>query len=243
MVTTDEDGLLHWANENYVLVFNGDLIDRGPENDAVLEMVSRLVDEAPAGRVRITLGNHESMILMSNDYQFVDWYSTSLDPESRKRFLQSICDGHVITAYDGYRHTYVHAGSVENYNPADVNESLVEVAELLLPVIGTKEDSQMQSQLATDYEFVLGKGNRRVKGPSAGLVWLDYDHLSPDSPPQVVGHTRHQNPNSKGNVHCQDILQENLDSAGGEGIFLETPGSLTTLIREPNDDVATTPIE
>ena len=240
VVTTDEDGRLHWANNDYVLVFNGDLIDRGPQNEATVAMVSRLINEAPQGRVRVTLGNHESMILMSKDYEFVDWYSTALGSESRKQFLHSICEGHVIAAYDGYNYTYAHAGATVDYSAKDVNRSLVEVAEQLLPAVGTMEDSQMQTQLASDYDFVLSKGGHRVKGPSAGLVWMDYTHLSPDSPPQVVGHTRHGRPNSKGNVHCQDVLQDNLGSEGGEGVFIETPKSLTALIREPNNEVKTT---
>ncbi len=243
VVTTDEDGRLHWADENYVLVFNGDLIDRGPNNDAVLAMVRRLVDEAPPGRIRITLGNHESMILMSNDHKFVNWYSTNLDTDSRKRFLQRICDGHVIAAYDGYRHTYAHAGASKKYIASNMNESLVEAAEQLYPVVGTMEESQMQSQLRTEYHRIFGKGDRHVKGPSAGLLWLEYDHLSTESPPQIVGHTPHLTPHSKGNTHCQDLILENRDSAGGEGVFLETPESLTALIREPSGEVATTHLE
>jgi len=237
IVTTDDHGRLHWANNNYVLVFNGDLIDRGTKNEAVLAMVSRLVDEAPPGRVRIALGNHESMILISKDYEFVDWYSTNLDSESRKQFLRTICDGHVIAAYDGYNYTYAHAGAAVDYSVEDVNKSLANAAEQLLPVIGTDQDSQVQTQLVADHDFVLGKGSRRVKGPSAGLVWINYTHLPSDSPPKVVGHTRHSHPNSKGNVHCQDILQDNLDTPGGEGIFIETPESLTALIREPKNGV------
>jgi len=243
VVTIDDDGSLHWADENYVLVFNGDLIDRGPNNDAVLAMVGRLVDEAPPGRVRITLGNHESMIFISNDHKFVDWYSTELDPEHRKRFLQSICDGHVIAAYDGYNHIYAHAGATEKYIASNVNEMLVEAAEQLYSVVGTTEESQMQSQLRTKYQRLLSKGDRHVKGPSAGLVWLEYDHLSTDSPPQVVGHTPHLNPHTKGNTHCQDLILENLDSAGGEGVFVETPESLTALIRDCNEGVTTIQLE
>jgi len=242
IVTTSEDGRLHWADNNYVLVFNGDLIDRGPKNEDTLAMVSRLVDEAPPGRVRITLGNHESMILMSKDYNYVDWYSTQLDSEARKQFLHTICDGHVTAAYRGYNYTYAHAGSTVEYSVRDVNESLVQAAEQLLPVVGTLEDAQMQTQLASDYDFVLGKGAQRVKGPSAGLVWINYAHLSPDSPPQVVGHTRHTHPQTKGNVHCQDVLQDNLESAGGEAVFIETPDSLTALVREGQKNTETIPL-
>jgi len=120
-----------------------------------------------------------------------------------------------------------------------VNESLIKAAEQLLPVVGTREDAQIQTQLASDYDFVLGKGTQRVKGPSAGLVWMNYAHLSPDSPPQVVGHTRHTRPQTKGNVHCQDVLQDNLESTGGEAVFIETPDSLTALVREGQKNTET----
>ena len=64
LVTTDEAGQLHWADNDYVLVVNGDVIDRGPANEACLEMVWRLQNEAPPGRVRYNLGNHELAILL-----------------------------------------------------------------------------------------------------------------------------------------------------------------------------------
>jgi len=174
---------------------------------------------------------------------FANWYSTNLDPELRKQFLQSICDCHVIAAYDGYRHTYAHAGAAENYIASSVNDSLVEAAEQLYPVVGTREETQIRSQLRTEYSRIFAKGTRHVKEPSAGLVWLEYDHLSIDSPPQVVGHTPHLNPRTKGNTHCQDLILENLDSAGGEGVFLETPESLTALTRDANGGVATTQLD
>jgi len=43
LVEADDEDRLHWAGgDEYVLVFNGDLIDRGPENEAVLALVERL---------------------------------------------------------------------------------------------------------------------------------------------------------------------------------------------------------
>ena len=75
VVTADDDGRLHWADENYVLVFNGDLVDRGPANEGVLELVARLVREAPPGRVRLTLGNHEALALSPDQFGFDEWFS------------------------------------------------------------------------------------------------------------------------------------------------------------------------
>lgn len=86
VVVADADGTLHWADENYVLVFNGDLIDRGPANDAVLKLVSRLIDEAPPGRVRLTLGNHEHILIAPDAFRLQGWYSTQAGTQHRERF-------------------------------------------------------------------------------------------------------------------------------------------------------------
>jgi hypothetical protein len=78
-----------------------------------------------------------------------------------------------------------------------------------------------------------------VKGPGAGLVWIKFDHLPAGAPPQVVGHTRHTRPQTNGNVHCQDLLLENLGAPGGQGVFVETPESLVVLLREQEQGVDT----
>ena len=242
VVTADSDGRLHWANENYVLVFNGDLIDRGPHNEEVLAMVARLVDEAPPGRVRVTLGNHEWMFMIADAYQYADWYSATVSDEERLEYLQQIADGHVVAAYEGHRFTYVHAGASESYEVNTVNESLIEAAAELETAVGTPEDSVVQSKLPEKYPNVLARGDRGVKDPGAGLVWIKFDHLTTDAPPQIVGHTRHTRPETKGDVHCQDLLLENRSSPGGQGIFVETPESLVALLREPEQGVATVPL-
>lgn len=63
VVTADDDGVLHWTDNDYVLVFNGDLVDRGNQNDATVALALRLMREAPPGRVQYLLGNHEMAIL------------------------------------------------------------------------------------------------------------------------------------------------------------------------------------
>lgn len=239
IVSVDDDGRLHWADENYVLVFNGDLVDRGPDNKRVLEMVARLIDEAPAGRVRVTLGNHEWMIMMPNKYQHVDWYSTETTNGERREYLQRIADGHVVAAYDGYTVTYAHAGARESYDIPTVNDSLIDAAAELESAIGTPDDPAIQSTLPEEYPTVLGTGDRAVKGPDAGLAWIHFKHLPADAPPQVVGHTRHRKPQTTGNVYCQDVLQDNLESTGGQGVFIETPDSLTALLRDAEQGVST----
>jgi hypothetical protein len=44
VITADSDCLLHWADDNYVLVFDGDLVDCGLGNDAVIAVVTQLIE-------------------------------------------------------------------------------------------------------------------------------------------------------------------------------------------------------
>lgn len=237
VVVTDEDGTLHWADENYVLVFNGDLIDRGPANEDVLEMVARLTAEAPPGRVRITLGNHEAILLSTDHFGFSNWFAGQVTVDDRRQFLEQILAGHVIAAYRGYNVTYAHAGSPIPYSVSEVNESLVTAASKLSDALGTEEDVRVQREVIDDHQRILGVGKGHPKSRGAGLVWLDFSHLPEDAPPQVVGHTRHTGPQRKGNVYCQNVLRSNLDSEGGEAVFVETPDSLCVLSRTPDGDV------
>ncbi len=240
VVVQDTEGKLHWADENYVLVFNGDLIDRGPKNEEVLGMVSRLISEAPPGRVRVTLGNHEGIILSSDYFGFSSWYSTQVDIDSRRALLTAIIDGHVIATYQGYNVIYAHAGSPELDRPQELNDMLVDAAEELLAASGTDTDTAIQRQVLDDYDQVLGVGEAHLKGEGAGITWLDFSHLPADAPQQVVGHTRHDRPEKRGNVFCQNIIRNNLDTSGGEGVFIESPEKLCTLIRQPDGQVRQT---
>ena len=105
--------------------------------------------------------------------------------------------------------------------------------------IGTTEDSVIQSELPEKYPEVLARGNRGVKGPGAGLVWIKFDHLPADAPLQIVGHTRQTRPQTNGNIHCQDLLLENRGSPGGQGVFVETSESLVAVLREREQGVGT----
>jgi len=254
VVVQDDDGRLHWADENYVLLFNGDLVDRGPANEGVLELVARLIAEAPPGRVRLTLGNHEALALSPDQFGFDEWFSGQVDDDARRQLYEAIVDGHVVAAYAGHTVTYAHAGADEPYDVSAANESLVAAAETLQEAISTDEDRAMQGRIIKDYPQVLGVGRNHLKGPEAGLVWLHFDHLSADAPPQVVGHTRHDAPTTNGRVHCQNVLRNNVDSPstssrghpddtvdsrGGEAVFVETPEALSALIRQSDGGVET----
>lgn len=231
IVIQDDDGHLHWADNNYILVFNGDLVDRGPENEGVLALVSRLIKEAPPGRVRVTLGNHEAFILSPEHFGFEQWFAGQVTTRDRLMFFEAITDGYVIASYEGYNYTYAHAGSSERYETDDVNETLVDAVSVLEATTGTLDDATSQSAVLETHDRVLGVGNRYYKGPDAGIVWLDFKHLRGDAHPQIVGHTRHDEPQEKGNVFCQNILRNNLSTPGGEGVFIESPSSLSALVR------------
>lgn len=242
IVVADEDGTLHWADENYVLVFNGDLIDRGPSNEEVLEMVARLTEEAPPGRVRVTLGNHEAILLSTDHFGFSNWFAGQVDTEDRRLFLEQILAGHVVAAYQGYNVTYAHAGSPDPYSVSEVNESLIKATEKLTDALGTRDDVRVQQQVIDEHRRVLGVGEGHPKSTGAGLVWLDFAYLPEDAPPQVVGHTRHKTPQRKGQVYCENVLRNNLDSAGGKAVFVEVPDSLSALIRRPDGGVEVEPL-
>ncbi len=201
-------------------------------------MVVRLVTEAPPGRVRITLGNHEAIVLSADHFGYPQWFAGNVNPYDRRRFLEQIEAGHVIAAYRGHNVTYVHAGSSDKYRVSEVNESLVEAARKLLEAAGTEDDVDMQRRVIDEYRQVLGVGKEHPKSLGAGLVWLDFTHLPVSAPPQVVGHTRHSTPQRKGKVYCQNVLRANLDSNGGEGVFIETPETLSSLTRKADGGVA-----
>jgi hypothetical protein len=62
----DADG--NWAGDDAYLVITGDLLDRGPDSRAIMDLVMRLESQAPesGGKVLLTLGNHEVMNLVGD---------------------------------------------------------------------------------------------------------------------------------------------------------------------------------
>ena len=231
-------GELQWAGgEEYVLVFNGDLIDRGAHSAEVLELVERLVDQAPPGHVRVTFGNHEMGILTPDFFNWGNWYSTTRTDDQRLSFLQHIRHGHTVAAYEGYNVTYAHAGLPEPYEVSEVNEELVAGARDLEAVIGDSEDAEMQEQLVLEYPRVFGVDGERGRGPEAGIAWLDFEYMPGDAPPQVVGHTRQDSPLRRGNVICQNVIRNNRRKDGGEAVLVETPDRLVALGRNADDTV------
>ena len=238
IVETDPARRLHWAGgEEYVLVFNGDLIDRGPQSDRVLEMVARLIEEAPRGHVRVTVGNHEMGVLTPELYGWSEWYSGKRSLEERRAFIDQILDGHVVAAYEGYNVTYAHAGQPESYDVETVNAELIAGAQQILDELGAPGAFDRQEEIVHQHAQVFGYDGETGRGPNAGLTWLDFEYMPEDAPPQVVGHTRHDSPVRRGNVICENVLRSNRRSDGGEAVILETPEKITALGRTPTGAV------
>jgi hypothetical protein len=82
------DDKLHWVGDHAILVQTGDLLDRGPKERQVVDLIMSLEDEAAraGGQVVSLLGNHEMMNLIG-DLRYVtpDIYATFSTPDSEAR--------------------------------------------------------------------------------------------------------------------------------------------------------------
>jgi len=238
LVSTDDEGRLHWAGgDAYVLVFNGDLIDRGPDNEGVIAMVERLAREAPPGHVRITLGNHEWGVLFPDLVEWREWYSGQRTDADRRQLCALVGAGHLVAAYDGYNYTYAHAGLSSQYDTGRLNDRFAEATATLEESIGTDADPETQRTLVDDYRRVLRLGRQGGRGFGAGIAWLDFRYLPGESPPQIVGHTRQDQPVQKGDVICQNVIRANQANHGGEAVLVESPTDLVSLERTYDGDV------
>lgn len=234
IVVTDDAGQLHWADNDYVLVVNGDLIDRGPSNEECMELVWRLTEEAPVGRVRYNIGNHEMAILLPELVNWPDTFSTNLATGDRQTFLKRILDGDITAAFAGHNYTYSHAGSNDPIDPQEINTTLRYATIDLRESINNqnKSETRIQEHIHQRYPRLFQLGEKGGRGPSAGLCWLDFSHLEKSAPPQIVGHTMRQRAVRKGNVVCGNVLRMNQRSKGGEGVLLETSDYLTFIYRD-----------
>jgi hypothetical protein len=237
LVERDADGDLHWAGgangREYVLVCNGDLVDRGGASERVVETVRRLRREAPDGHVRYLCGNHEQFVL-AGGIGAADWYCDRVDDATRRSFFDAVAAGDLSLAYDGYEYTYSHAGAVDGVDPASANDAFERVVASVADVVGTDGDAYGAFERAFDDEWVTMGGTEHPKGPDAGPLWLGWAHLPADAPPQVVGHTPHDRVTRKGTVVCEDVVRKNAGRPGGEALTVETPASFGVLEREPD---------
>jgi hypothetical protein len=81
------DSQQHWIGSNSIFVQVGDLLDRGPKEREVMDLLMSLEKQAPntGGQVVVLLGNHEVMNIMG-DLRYVTPgnYASFADPESEK---------------------------------------------------------------------------------------------------------------------------------------------------------------
>jgi hypothetical protein len=225
VVEMGDDDRLHWAGNDFVLVLNGDLVDRGPDSQGCVDLAFRLAREAPDGRVRYTLGNHEAAVLLQSQFPWdrYGWYCTEVGVDERRRFLDGVRDGVVTVAFDGHEHTHVHAGQPDGVDAAAVNGRLREAAGELHAALGTDDEAAVEARVFEVYDDVFGTGSGNGRGPGAGPLWLDFAHLPGDSPPQVVGHTKHREVTRNWRVVCENVIREQHGSPGGEAAAVETP--------------------
>lgn len=240
VVEADADGTLHWAGNDYLLVVDGDLVDRGPANERAVEMVARLADEAPPGRVRYLLGNHEMALLLPAVLSWPRWYSGQVSPATRRWFYDRAADGLLAAAFDGYAYTYAHAGQPDGVDAGPTNALFRDAASRLRDAQGTDEFAALQRRLVDSYPRIFGTDGPTGRGPGAGLCWLDLTQMPRDAPPQVVGHTRCDRVTRRGSVVCENVIRNTLDSPGGEAALVETPETLYAVTRRPDGGVDVT---
>lgn len=234
VVSQDDDGRLHWAGNDCLLLVNGDLIDRGPANDECLALVERLASEAPPGRVRYHLGNHEMAVLFPDRFRWPGVYSVELDRGARRAFVERVAEGAIPVAFEGYTHTYSHAGDTKPVDAPTANAEARAAAEELLDAMDDGRYAEAQSEVIERNGTVFGLGGRTGRGPSAGLLWMDFEHMTPDAPPQVVGHSRQRRPVRTGAVICQNVIRSNLGAPGGEAVVVERPNRIEAVINTPD---------
>ena len=231
VVTEGEDARLHWAGNDYLLLFNGDLVDRGDRNEETVELAVRLLEEAPPGRVRYHLGNHEMAMLLPEVLFWPGTYSARLERDARERFAAWIESGLVTAAFEGHGYTYSHAGSRTGVDAAKANAELRAAAEALRSTRSDDEREAVESEVPDRFSTVFGLGGSSGRGPEAGLLWMDFSHMPADAPAQIVGHTRQEVPNRRGETVCGNVIRWHQGSAGGEGVLVETPDELVSVTR------------
>lgn len=243
LVEADDEGRLHWAGgDEYVLVFLGDTIDRGPSNTETLETVWRLREEAPEGHVVHLLGNHEANALFPYVYHWSHWYSADPPDDILRRLIDDVVEGRLAVAFEAYGRTYVHAGSNRPFSISEMNATLREAGEILKRGLESDGDGWFAAQeeaydVAEEIVGMGSSGSDAVRGPDAGLLWMDFQYMEEDAPTQVIGHTRTERPVRRGNVVNVNTIRINLDDPSGESVTVATESSIDALVRTADGSV------
>jgi hypothetical protein len=96
----------------------------------------------------------------------------------------------------------------------------------------------VQEQIPDRYDSVFGLGGALGRGREAGILWMDFEYMPADAPPQVVGHTRQRTPTRVGETVCENVLRRNNGSTGGEAVLVESPDRLVAVTRRRDGTVS-----
>lgn len=205
-----------WISE-HKLVINGDVFDRGPQNEEALKWVFNQEN------IVYNIGNHEFFALFPDSAEdFLSerylensgkegLYWKNMDESFRHKLLEYTAEGKLTSAYRGHKYIYSHAG-VEDKDIKSLNNDLQEVGRKLLKAYETGEEAykEMQKEILNVVETSHGNEisskypelfdmNRNSEGrlSTGGVVWRRFHHLDSDIP-QVIGHTKGELMNNKG---------------------------------------------
>lgn len=204
-----EDG--EWSSE-HKLILNGDMFDRGPQNEEALELAFSNADV-------YILGNHEFFAMFPdvvNEFMSESYFENhgkdglywrDMSEEMRHQILQSVADGEIVAAYRGPKYIYSHSGSDEGPDVERLNRELKEVGQKLLEahrdmmdgdedafeaaqrdlveVVETEKGNELESRYSDLFDVRRDEGGRTATG---GIVWNRFYNLDTEVP-QVVGHT------------------------------------------------------
>ena len=96
----------------------------------------------------------------------------------------------------------------------------------------------VQGQIPGRYDSVFGVGGTFGRGKEAGILWMDFEHMPEDAPPQIVGHTRQRVPVRVGKIVCENVVRRNNGSPGGEAVLVESPDDLVSVTRRSDGAVS-----
>lgn len=204
-----------WSGE-HILVLNGDMFDRGPDNKKALDWALNQPNTV------YNIGNHEFFALfpdaaeefLSKEYfaksSETGLYWRNMSENKRLELLEAVADGKITAAYNRYQYNYSHAG-LENTSVKEINTDLREVGKKLLEAyknqnyqalqqkiintVSTENGTEIKSQYPKLFDF---RRNEEGKVSEGGVVWRRYDYLQNTQRPQVVGHTKGKYMKNKG---------------------------------------------
>ena len=129
-----------WIAENTIVVQTGDLTDRGPDGDTILEFIKRLEKEAPLKNSQLItlIGNHESMNLLG-DWRYVSKEDISNFGGLEKRKVAFSTGGkwrEWFLSHDAVTKVqntvFVHGGITEEYAKLGIEEINQQIKQALI---------------------------------------------------------------------------------------------------------------